>query len=87
MEGKGDGLFGDGFAVWLTKERIEMGPVFGNRDNFEGLGIFFDTYANSRQAVRTYTPLFVMLQALLFYSYQRRESANFELISFFYAVS
>ncbi|KAF9910627.1 hypothetical protein BX616_010823 [Lobosporangium transversale] len=27
-----------------------MGPVFGNRDNFEGVGIFFDTYANSRQA-------------------------------------
>ncbi|KAF9966389.1 hypothetical protein BGZ70_002474 [Mortierella alpina] len=50
VEGKGDGLFGDGFGVWLTKERVEMGPVFGNRDNFEGLGIFFDTYANSRQA-------------------------------------
>ncbi|KAF9563794.1 hypothetical protein EC968_004699 [Mortierella alpina] len=50
VEGKGDGLYGDGFAVWLTKERVEMGPVFGNRDNFEGLGIFFDTYANSRQA-------------------------------------
>ncbi|KAG0298641.1 hypothetical protein BGZ98_000135, partial [Dissophora globulifera] len=48
--GKSDGLCGDGFAVWLTKERAEMGPVFGNRDNFEGLGIFFDTYANSRQA-------------------------------------
>ncbi|KAG0373390.1 hypothetical protein BGX24_011764 [Mortierella sp. AD032] len=50
VEGKGDGLFGDGFAVWLTKERAEMGPVFGNKDNFEGLGIFFDTYANSRQS-------------------------------------
>ncbi|KAF9190963.1 hypothetical protein BGZ51_007981 [Haplosporangium sp. Z 767] len=50
VEGKGDGLYGDGFAVWLTKERAEIGPVFGNRDNFEGLGIFFDTYANSRQA-------------------------------------
>ncbi|KAF9112723.1 hypothetical protein BGX27_002898 [Mortierella sp. AM989] len=50
VDGKGDGLVGDGFAVWLTKERAEMGPVFGNRDNFEGLGIFFDTYANSRQS-------------------------------------
>ncbi|KAI1311059.1 hypothetical protein EDD11_003532 [Mortierella claussenii] len=48
--GKSDGLYGDGFAMWLTKERAEMGRVFGNRDNFEGLGIFFDTYANSRQA-------------------------------------
>ncbi|KAG0289359.1 hypothetical protein BGZ96_007084 [Linnemannia gamsii] len=50
VEGKGDGLFGDGFAVWLTKERATMGPVFGNKDEFEGLGIFFDTYANSRQS-------------------------------------
>ncbi|KAF9163530.1 hypothetical protein BGX21_000186 [Mortierella sp. AD011] len=48
--GKGTGLYGDGFAVWLTKERGEVGPVFGNRDKFEGLGIFFDTYANSRQS-------------------------------------
>jgi mannose-binding lectin 2 len=27
-----------------------MGPVFGNRDNFNGLGIFFDTYANGRRS-------------------------------------
>ncbi|GJJ78618.1 hypothetical protein EMPS_10977 [Entomortierella parvispora] len=46
--GKGDNLFGDGFAVWLTKERAEPGPVFGSRDHFEGLGIFFDTYENGR---------------------------------------
>lgn len=51
VEGKGDGLYGDGFAVWLTKDRAVMGPVFGNKDEFEGLGIFFDTYANSRQSV------------------------------------
>ncbi|KAK5808118.1 putative lectin family integral membrane protein [Linnemannia elongata] len=50
VEGKGDGLYGDGFAVWLTKDRAVMGPVFGNKDEFEGLGIFFDTYANSRQS-------------------------------------
>ncbi|KAG0048004.1 hypothetical protein BGZ83_007063 [Gryganskiella cystojenkinii] len=48
--GKGTGIVGDGFAVWLTKERAEAGPVFGNRDNFEGVGIFFDTYANARQS-------------------------------------
>ncbi|KAG0249944.1 hypothetical protein BG011_008791 [Mortierella polycephala] len=47
--GKSDGLNGDGFAVWLTSERAENGPVFGNRDRFEGVGIFFDTYANARQ--------------------------------------
>lgn len=41
-------LFGDGFAMWLTKDRGQQGPVFGSADKFEGLGIFFDTYKNNR---------------------------------------
>ncbi|KAJ3372771.1 hypothetical protein HDU91_002131 [Kappamyces sp. JEL0680] len=49
-------LSGDGFAFWVTPqkevsgkgERPILGPVFGNQDFFNGLGIFFDTYANSR---------------------------------------
>jgi mannose-binding lectin 2 len=44
-------LFGDGFAMWITKERMNQGPVFGGEDNFEGLGIFFDTYKNNRPGV------------------------------------
>jgi lectin, mannose-binding 2 len=44
-------LFGDGFAFWLTKTRGQQGPVFGSSDNFEGLGIFFDTYKNNRPGV------------------------------------
>ncbi|KIH90613.1 lectin, mannose-binding protein 2 [Sporothrix brasiliensis 5110] len=44
-------LFGDGFAMWLTKERGQPGPVFGSVDKFEGLGIFFDTYKNNRPGV------------------------------------
>jgi lectin, mannose-binding 2 len=44
-------LFGDGFAMWLTKERGQIGPVFGHTDNFEGLGLFFDTYKNNRPGV------------------------------------
>ncbi|RYP50905.1 hypothetical protein DL768_003665 [Monosporascus sp. mg162] len=44
-------LYGDGFAMWLTKERAQPGPVFGHTDNFEGLGIFFDTYKNHRPGV------------------------------------
>lgn len=39
---------GDGFALWLTKQRASPGPVFGSEDRFEGLGIFFDTYKNNR---------------------------------------
>ncbi|KAJ4304443.1 hypothetical protein N0V88_002056 [Collariella sp. IMI 366227] len=44
-------LYGDGFAMWLTKERGKLGPVFGSTDKFEGLGIFFDTYKNNRPGV------------------------------------
>ncbi|OKL62147.1 hypothetical protein UA08_02999 [Talaromyces atroroseus] len=45
----GSGHFhGDGFALWLTKQRGSPGPVFGFQDKFEGLGIFFDTYKNNR---------------------------------------
>ncbi|KAL6466031.1 hypothetical protein MHYP_G00261640 [Metynnis hypsauchen] len=39
-------LNGDGLAIWLTKERMQAGPVFGNRNLFTGLGIFVDTYPN-----------------------------------------
>lgn len=42
------GLSGDGFGFWYTKEIGQEGTVFGNKNNFDGLGIFFDTYANSR---------------------------------------
>jgi len=46
VHGSGKTLFGDGFAIWYTKERAETGPVFGNRDYFTGLGVFLDTYSN-----------------------------------------
>lgn len=50
ISGKGQ-LYGDGFAFWVTKNRGTVGPVFGSADNFEGLGIFFDTYKNNRPGV------------------------------------
>ncbi|CAI2175447.1 1155_t:CDS:2 [Funneliformis geosporum] len=50
ISGQNPSLHGDGMAIWLTTERAKVGPVFGFIDKFEGLGIFFDTYANSRQS-------------------------------------
>jgi len=35
-------------AMWLTRQRATAGPVFGSADQYEGLGIFFDTYKNNR---------------------------------------
>lgn len=46
VHGQGKDLFGDGFAIWYTRDRLELGPVFGNRDYFSGLAIFLDTYPN-----------------------------------------
>ncbi|ODV90749.1 hypothetical protein CANCADRAFT_31617, partial [Tortispora caseinolytica NRRL Y-17796] len=49
----GDGiLHGDGFAIWLTESPGSSGPVFGSSDNFNGLGIFIDTYKNNRPGVQ-----------------------------------
>ncbi|CAG8746708.1 3054_t:CDS:2 [Gigaspora margarita] len=50
IDGNNPNLYGDGMAVWFTTDRAKPGPVFGFIDKFEGLGIFFDTYANSRQS-------------------------------------
>ena len=50
INGKGN-LYGDGFGMFLTKQRATQGKVFGFQDKFEGLGIFFDTYKNNRPGV------------------------------------
>ncbi|KAJ1657838.1 hypothetical protein IWQ61_002825 [Dispira simplex] len=47
LHGRSSYLYGDGMAFWATQERSTGGPVFGNRDYFTGLGIFFDSYANA----------------------------------------
>lgn len=44
-------LYGDGMAMWVTKQRALGGTVFGAVDKFDGLGIFFDTYKNNRPGV------------------------------------
>ncbi len=37
----------DGMAFWYTRDRMQMGRVFGSKDQFVGLGVFFDTYDNN----------------------------------------
>lgn len=50
VHGQGTHLFGDGFALWYTRDRGIPGRVFGNQDSWVGLGIFFDTYSNHPHA-------------------------------------
>ncbi|CAJ1068757.1 VIP36-like protein isoform X1 [Xyrichtys novacula] len=55
-------LNGDGLAIWLTKDRMLNGPVFGNMNKFVGLGIFVDTYPNAdRNHDRAFPYVSVML--------------------------
>ncbi|XP_034548100.1 VIP36-like protein [Notolabrus celidotus] len=55
-------LNGDGLAIWLTKDRMQNGPVFGNMNQFVGLGIFVDTYPNNdRNHDRAFPYVSVML--------------------------
>jgi hypothetical protein len=44
--GGGGRTGGDGLAVWLVEEPGTLGPVFGARDNWNGIGIFIDSYDN-----------------------------------------
>ncbi|KAL8613361.1 hypothetical protein ACOMHN_052600 [Nucella lapillus] len=46
VHGGGKNLFGDGLAFWYTRDRMKLGPVFGNMDYFTGLAVFLDTYSN-----------------------------------------
>ena len=39
----------DGLAVWYTAERSEDGPVFGSKDTWNGLGVFFDSFDNDNK--------------------------------------
>ncbi|KAL4231269.1 Vesicular integral-membrane protein VIP36 [Mactra antiquata] len=46
VHGQGKSLFGDGFAIWYARDRLQLGPVFGNKDYFVGLAVIADTYSN-----------------------------------------
>ncbi|KAJ3326404.1 hypothetical protein HDU76_012958 [Blyttiomyces sp. JEL0837] len=48
VHGASNNLYGDGFAFWYITDKRDQGPVFGSKDEFNGLGIFFDTYSNGR---------------------------------------
>lgn len=44
----------DGLALWYTVDRGLDGPVFGSADQWQGLGIFFDSYDNDVQSNNPY---------------------------------
>ncbi|KAH6910311.1 lectin [Coprinopsis sp. MPI-PUGE-AT-0042] len=50
VSGDNSHLYGDGLAMWLTSDRAQTGSAFGNKENFNGLGILLDTYSNSRHS-------------------------------------
>ncbi|XP_072934549.1 vesicular integral-membrane protein VIP36 [Epargyreus clarus] len=50
VHGRGKDLFGDGFAIWYVRDRMQPGPVFGSKDYFQGLAVIMDTYSNHNGA-------------------------------------
>ncbi|XP_067377571.1 lectin, mannose-binding 2-like b [Channa argus] len=51
ISGQGKKNFnGDGLAIWLTRDRMQNGPVFGNMNQFVGLAIVVDTYPNAERS-------------------------------------
>ncbi|KAI9593586.1 legume-like lectin [Syncephalis fuscata] len=50
---------GDGMAFWYTKDRGQMGPVYGSKDSWEGLMVALDTY--DKRDLRTNTFVLGML--------------------------
>ncbi len=54
----------DGLALWYVDTPRMEGPVFGSKDYWNGIGIFFDTFDNDNN-VRT-------LRFFLFYSKQQQ---------------
>ncbi|XP_014681535.1 PREDICTED: protein ERGIC-53-like [Priapulus caudatus] len=39
----------DGMAIWFTEQKGVEGPVFGNNDQWRGLGVFMDSFDNDGQ--------------------------------------
>ncbi|XP_023226933.1 protein ERGIC-53-like [Centruroides sculpturatus] len=47
-------LGADGLAFWFTDKKGVEGPVFGSNDNWNGLGIFFDSFDNDGKGNNPY---------------------------------
>ncbi len=39
MDGKAHNLFGDGFGIWVAKDRAQTGPVFGSVGKYSYSGL------------------------------------------------
>lgn len=50
IDGQSASLYGDGMAMWLSKNPQQVGPVFGSTDMWDGIGIFIDTFPNGRHS-------------------------------------
>lgn len=55
-------------AFWYTMESEGMtGPVFGSRDNWKGLGVFFDSFDNDAKVCTMVYSLWLYYGFLLWF--------------------
>lgn len=57
VDGKAHNIYGDGFAVWLTKERAKQGPVFGSLGECVTLALHTNSRVEVLVAVISVYPL------------------------------
>ena len=60
VSGESPHLFGDGFAMWLTRERAQPGPIYGNIGNAI-INIYLLTPHNHRHLSDKFTGLGIFL--------------------------
>ena len=60
VRGHGSDFFGDGFAFWFVEDPNHPGQVFGSKDMWNGIGVFFDTFDNGQREKQAYPFISVM---------------------------
>lgn len=54
ISGQGKTFFGDGLALWIVQQSFyEVGELHGFKENFQGIGIIFDTFRSVEGNLKT----------------------------------
>jgi len=79
---------GEGLAFWYTKERGIAGDIYGSKDAWTGLAVFFDTSDMHEEVIMTYFNLLFFLFYFLFLfslsSFSRIKSMTLSNIIYFH---
>lgn len=49
IKGSSPSIGSEGMALWYVEEPAKPGPIFGSKDRWNGLGVFFDSHDNDKK--------------------------------------